>query len=203
MNSALAFAQNDSDFDTTYTYANNPQDAAHKASINQLRRMFPDVSHDVLGNDHLSVLALQRAINYMTHVDQKFDLSATFSAEHFEKMKAEAIIWQDWQNSDSEVFPEALKYRPVEIAAEGDEEEEDETPVIGENGEILPPVERKPKPTRSPSSGSNYQLGKAIYTEDVAAGKLRSHTLERMEKELGMPLQTANVYYSKYKHEKN
>jgi len=201
MNSALAFALNDSDFEG-YTYANTPQDAAHTAAINQLRRMFPDVSHDVLGNDHLSVLTLQRAITHLTHADQKFDLNATFGAEHFEKMKAEAIIWQEWQNSDSDVYPEALKYRPIEIVAEGDEEE-DETPVIGEDGEIIASVERKPKATRSPSSGSNYQLGKAIYTEDVNAGRVRAHTLARMEKELGMPLQTANVYYSKYKHEKN
>lgn len=203
---ALAFASNDTEFtnEDSYTYANSPTEAQHIAAINQLRRMFPDVPHETLGNDEISVLTLRRAINHLTHADQKFDLSATFDGDHFEKMKAEAIAWKAWQESDDDEVPELLKYKPVSLVLDGDEEEEDTIIVnTAEDGTTTETVvERKPKAPRSAANGSKFQLALAVYKEHIAANVPRSATLATFEKELGIAGPTANVYYSKFKHAK-
>lgn len=182
--------------DEIAAYAINPDEAEQIATLNQLQRMYPDVT---LSFDTDLKLILDRTIAYMCHFDTVFDMNATFDVDHFIKMKNEAIVYGNWLNSpDGTPFPESLRYRP--FVAELSPDEDDETvSAITETNDIQAPVIKNETP-RGVSSSSNFQKALMIYNADVAAKQPRSFTLSRMVNELGMKEATANVYYSKFKH---
>lgn len=162
-------------------------------AVNQLKRMYPDVTD--IPREEISRFTLQRTMTYMLHLDQKFDMNKTFSVEHYEKMKAEAKIYMEWLDSDVDEVPKELIYRPYT-----DEVSEEEVTVVDQPVTESAPVEKKEK--AQSGKVSNYQRGLEMYREDVAANRPRSYTLGRMEA-IGIPKATANVYYSKYKAERN
>jgi hypothetical protein len=164
-------------------YADNAESAYEKAAVKQLRRMYPTVTD--IPTDDLAQFILTRTMGYMLHADQHFNTSATFSQEHYEKMEHEAVIYRNWINSDSDVVPLDLIYKPVNIDNDTDSLD-DERPA------------RKP---RTISVNSRYRKGLVIFREDIANGKDRSHTIKRLNDELDLNGNTATVYYSKYKNE--
>lgn len=166
-------------------------------AVNQLKRMYPDVVD--IPREEISRFTLQRTMTYMLHLDQKFDMNATFSVEHYEKMKEQAKIYMDWLDSDVIEAPRELIYRPW--TGEDDTEAEAEPDTVSADETVKPEL---PKQKEKATSGkvSNYQKGLIMYKEDIAANRPRSYTLTRMEG-IGIPKATANVYYSKYKAERN
>lgn len=190
--------------DAIESYAANGQDGKLMSAINQLKRFYPDENVSEIDND-LIPLVLDRTINYMVHLDQTFSLAKTFDHDHYITMIDQAKALDNWSESEDDTpMPSILSYEylplPGEeseiITVEAESSELDE--VDGEPAIVAD--ESKPVKMRA-ARNSKYQNALAIYHEDAASGKPRKDTLARFI-ELGLGIATANVYYSKFKHNK-
>jgi len=179
------------DFDMDESFSDDPETADIKIAVSNLKRMYPTVKD--IPFEPLSKFIVWRTMAYMLHMDQKFDMNSTFDENFFEKMKKEAVIYMNWVYSDDDTIPPELIYKsstpPSEISDEDADAPHEESHVV---------TEKKV----SKRGNSNYQLGLKIYRDDIREGKQREYTVNRMVQELGMEQRTANVYYSKYKHER-
>jgi hypothetical protein len=181
-------------------YAEDKESASIKAAVNVLKGMFPTVTD--IPNDTRALGIVERSLSHMMHFDQKFDTNAQFGNDHYELMVMQAEAHTAWLDSpDGTPIPDILLYRPVEAVVEGDEVTETLVASV-ETATVTEPVEVKERKPRGPANDSNYQKALRFYKEDVAAGKIKSHTVARMVA-LGIAPGTAGVYYSKFKHAKS
>lgn len=179
-------------------YSEDKESGKIKSAVNVLKGMFPNAD---IPNDSSVLGIADRALCHMMHFDQKFDTNAQFDNNHYELMVQQAQAHAEWLDSaDGTPIPDILVYRPVVVVEDGDEV----TPVvaIAETTEDTTVTESpKGRKPRGPATDSNYQKALRFYNEDVAAGKIKSHTVARMIA-LGIAEGTAGVYYSKFKHMK-
>lgn len=179
-------------------YASDFIKADELSTINQLKRMYPNVSGIEIHDAQTRRYILDRTMHNMLHLDKVFTMEAVFDQEHFDQMKAEAIAYMEWLDSpDDTPLPEILKYK---VAGPVIEEVEEVKPSLTETDKAETEQPKRERMKRGPSGNSAYQRALAVYNEDVAAGRTRASTLERFNQELGIAANTANVYYSKFKH---
>lgn len=181
--------------ETISNYAPSPLAATLLSSKNQMARMYPTVELDK-HPDAIMPMILDRTVHHMVHLDQKFDMNATFDQDHFDKMKSEAFVYLAWLESpEGTPFPASLRYSSS-IMSEG--MEQDEAVIIAPKDTAL--VQDESPKIRAISKNSKFQQALAIYNEDQVKHANRASTLQRMIAELDMNPNTANVYYSKFKN---